>query len=65
MRQAQCVGIGNGNKNCLLLSDIIDKVLSLTIENQILIAINFSLTALLTFGTLYLQQSFLAPVWLF
>ena len=27
--------------------------------------INFSLTALLTFGTLYLQQSFLAPVWLF
>jgi len=26
--------------------------------------ISFSLTALLTFGTLYLQQSFLAPVWL-
>ena len=48
------MGIGNGNKNCLLLPDIIDKVLSLTIENQILIAINFSLTALLTFGTLYL-----------
>ena len=27
--------------------------------------INSSLTALLTFGTLYLQQSFVAPVWLF
>ena len=30
-----------------------------------LMDINFSLTALLTLGTLYLQQSFLAPVWLF
>jgi len=27
--------------------------------------INSSPTVLLTFGTLYLQQSFLAPVWLF
>jgi len=30
-----------------------------------LMDINFSLTALLTLGTLYLQQSFLAPVRLF